>query len=348
MIDETSLKNYAFEKFQSSQNIEILKLGSGVHGTGFMIKITLQDSSEKSYVIKELTPQALGHDYPSDRASVFLLAYDEYNKLPKHVKAVDVLSLDKDGQIKSISGGKEYFLLMETASGQDYFKDLEDMKDKPHLTEDDNIKIKSMSNYLASIHKVKTDNRHLYWRKIRDTIGHGECLMGVFDFYPDGTLTYEQMAQIEKMTIDWRAKLKTKYHRLCQIHGDFHPGNIWFQSKDDFILLDRSRGAYGDSADDISAITINYLFYSVMYHGEVKGAYKEAFNLFFDNYLSLTSDEEILSVLAPFYAFRGAVVCNPIFYPNMTKERREIIFDFVRKVLSKDTFDYKNVERLIE
>lgn len=347
MISETSLTKYASQKFQSAKDVEILKLGSGVHGTGFMVKITLQDSSEKSYVVKELTPQALGHDYPSDRAGVFLLAYDEYNKLPKHVKAVDVLSIDDEGEIKSISGGKEYFLLMEMTSGEDYFKDLEYMKDKLHLTEDDKTKIKSMTAYLASIHNLKATNRHLYWRKLRDTIGHGECLMGVFDFYPDGTLTYDEMAEIEKMTIDWRARLKTKHHRLCQIHGDFHPGNIWFQSKDDFVLLDRSRGAYGDAADDISAITINYLFYSVMYHGDFRGAYKEAFGLFFDDYLTKTSDYELLSVLAPFYAFRGAVVCNPIFYPNLSKERRDRIFDFVREVLKNNTFDYKNIDNYI-
>ncbi|HIJ60890.1 MAG TPA: phosphotransferase [Nitrospirae bacterium] len=343
MIDENSLKEYAFKKFNLAKSVEINKLGAGVHGTGFMIKIILQDSKEKNYVIKELTPQGLGHDYPSDRASVFLLAYDEYNKLPGHVRAVDVLSIDEQGNIKSISDGKDYFLLMEMVTGQDYFKDLEEMKYRDRLLDIDKSKIKAMTGYLASIHKVKSDNRHLYWRKLRDTIGHGECLMGVFDFYPDGTLTYEEMANIEKLSIDCRARLKPKHHRLCQIHGDFHPGNIWFKSDDEFVLLDRSRGAYGDPADDISAITINYLFYSVMYHGDFRGSYKEAFNLFFDDYLKLTSDFELLDVLAVFYAFRGAVVCNPIFYPNLSKDRRQKILDFVVKTLQYNHFEPKEV-----
>ncbi len=347
MINGASLKAYAVERFKDAKDakdVEVLRLGSGVHGTGFMLKITHNSGLETTYVIKELAPQGLGHDYPSDRAAVFLLALDEYNKLPRHVKAVDVLSLDKGGVLKSIGGGEEYYLLMETATGLDYFNDLEAMRDKAELSDTDRLRIKAMTAYLAEIHKIKADNRQIYWRKIRDTIGHGECLMGVFDLYPDGTMPYEAMAEIEKLCVDWRARLKTKHHRLCQIHGDFHPGNVWFRSDTEFTLLDRSRGAFGDAADDITAMSINYLFYSVMYHGDLRGAYREAFMLFFEDYLNLSGDNELLEVLAPFYAFRGAVVCHPLFYPNLSNERRQIIMDFVKRVLRSDRFNPPEID----
>ena len=100
------------------------------------------------------------------------------------------------------------------------------------LTEADKKKIRAMAVYLAEIHAMKKDSKTLYWRKLRDTIGHGECLMGVFDTYPDGVLSYEEMADIIKKSVDWYAKLKPRYQRLSQIHGDFHPGNIWFTSHD--------------------------------------------------------------------------------------------------------------------
>ena len=64
---------------------------------------------------------------------------------------------------------------------------------------------------------------------MRDTVGHGECLMGVFDTYPDGSLSYNEMSGIIKKSVDWIYKLKPKHKRLSQIHGDFHPGNIWFR-----------------------------------------------------------------------------------------------------------------------
>lgn len=227
MINEEAIKAYLLKRFSDVIHVDISKLGSGVQGSGFLIEMKTS-AGIQSYVIKTLIPEGLGHDYPSDRAAVFLLDLDEYKTLPKHVKAIDVLSEMEDGSIKSIGGGKEYYLLMEKAEGEHYFNDLTSFAKKDSLEDIDMNKIKAMTSYLAEIHAVKKDSKTLYWRKLRDTVGHGECLIGVFDTYPDGTLTYEEMADIIKKSVDWYAKLKPKYKRLSQIHGDFHPGNIWF------------------------------------------------------------------------------------------------------------------------
>ena len=211
-----------------------------------------------------------------------------------------------------------------------------------------------MTTYLAEIHSAKKASKTLYWRKLRDTVGHGECLMGVFDTYPDGTLSYDEMAGIIKKSVDWIYRLKPKHNRLSQIHGDFHPGNIWFTSpspplhkggigEGDFVLLDRSRGPWGDPADDITALTINYIFFSIKHHSSVKGPYLEGLTLFFDRYVTLTGDNEIYDVVAPFFAFRGAVVANPIFYPELTPEQRRLIFRFVNNVLDDDRFKLEKV-----
>jgi hypothetical protein len=338
MINEEAIKSYLRAKFKDAIRIDIRKLGAGVHGAGFLIEVQTKEGVN-TYVIKGLFPEGLGHDYPSDRAQVFLLDLETYNDLPKHAKAIDVLAEMEDGSIKSIGGGKEYYLLMEKVEGRDYFNDLREFSKKEKLDSEDISKIKAMTSYLAEIHSVKKESRALYWRKIRDIIGHGECLMGVFDIYPDRTLSYEEMAEIEKMCVDWRAKLKPKTHRLCQIHGDFHPGNIWFKDDSDFVLLDRSRGPYGDAADDVTALCINYIFFSLMYHGEIKGAYLEGLNLFFEEYVKLTKDKELFEVLAPFFAFRGAVVANPVFYPDLSVDGRNKIFRLVKRVLSAERFE---------
>ncbi|HMK59882.1 MAG TPA: phosphotransferase [Dissulfurispiraceae bacterium] len=346
MINELALRDYLQSAFPDVKEIAIRKLGSGVQGSGFLVSMCSAGLC-KAYVVKTLFPEGLGHDYPSDRAGVFLLDLDEYNNMPRHVRALDVLAELEEGRVKSIGGGKEYYLLMEVADGVDYFKDLEAFRNKDKLDAADKSRIIAMTSYLARIHSAKKESRSLYLRKIRDTIGHGECLMGVFDTYPDGTLSAAEMAEIEKMCIDWRARLRDKTHRLSMIHGDFHPGNIWFKSDDDFILLDRSRGPWGEPADDVTAMAINYIFFSLRYYGDVRGAYLEGLTLFFDEYLRLTGDGEILAVLAPFFAFRGVVVANPVFYPDVSLDARSRIFVFVKNVLSEKNFDCAEVNRYI-
>jgi hypothetical protein len=369
MLNEPAIRAYLLQHFSNALRIDIRKLGSGVQGSGFLIEI---DTTEgvKSYVIKTLLSDGLGHDYPSDRAGVFLLDLDEFKNLPKHVKAVDVLSEMEDGSIRSIGGGKEYYLLMERAEGRDYFRDLNGLYDKSALASADIEKIKIMASYLARIHSLKKDSRTLYWRKLRDTVGHGECLMGVFDTYPDDTLSYEEMAVIIKKSVDRIMQLKPKHKRLSQIHGDFHPGNIWFkeaQSRDqiakdeeqraedkeesgksfsaasDFILLDRSRGPWGEPADDVTALAINYVFFSIKHHGDVRGAYLEGLRLFFDEYIRESGDGDIMAMTAPFFAFRGAVVANPVFYPELTSIQRGLIFRFIHHVLDADVFKPEKV-----
>ncbi|MEW6001897.1 MAG: aminoglycoside phosphotransferase family protein [Nitrospirota bacterium] len=350
---QQAIEAYLRETFGSATRLlDFRRLGAGVHGTGFLIEVETE-AGRNTYVLKDLSPEGLGHDYPSDRAAVFLLAHETYGKLPRHIKSIDVIALKEDGSLKSIGGGVEYFLLMEKAEGENYFTDLTEFSKKNALDVRDREKIEAMTSYLAEIHSAKKDSKTLYWRKLRDIIGHGECLMGVFDSYPDGTLPYEDRAVIIKKSVDWDARLKPLYRRLSQIHGDFHPGNIWFKAEGglcppsgpplntgvvDFVLLDRSRGPWGEPADDVTALTINYIFYSIWHFGSIKGSYLEGLNLFFEKYVALTGDDELYSVVAPFYAFRGAVVANPIFYPDLTLEQRRLIFRFVNNVLEDYSF----------
>jgi hypothetical protein len=342
MINEEALKAYLLKEYRGLDEINIRKLGSGVQGSGFLVEMKTGDVI-KSYVVKALLTEHFGHDYPSDRAAVFLLDLDEYKTLPQHVKAVDVLSEMEDGSIKSIGGGKEYYLIMERGAGRHYFHDLTALSQKSRLEISDIEKIKAMTSYLAAIHSVKKDSKTLYWRKLRDTVGHGECLMGVFDTYPDGTLDYDEITAIIKKSVDWIYRLKPYYNRLSQIHGDFHPGNIWFRDDSDFILLDRSRGPWGEPADDITALTINYIFFSVKEYEDIRGPYLEALNLFFEEYIKLTRDTQLYEVVAPFFAFRGVVVANPVFYPELTSGQRRLLFNFVNNVLAADRFELERV-----
>ena len=70
--------------------------------------------------------------------------------------------------------------------------------------------------------------------------------------------------------------------------------------------------------------------------------------MFWNTYLEETEDFEILSVVAPFYAWRGLVLASPIWYPDLEQSIRRKIFDFIHKVLEQDKFDYNLVREMVE
>jgi hypothetical protein len=115
-------------------------------------------------------------------------------------------------------------------------------------------------------------------------------------------------------------------------------------------MLDRSRGEWGEAADDVSAMTINYLFFGLLKTDgkELDKDFRELFELFFDTYLEKTNDDELLKVLQPFYAFRGLVVASPVWYPNISLDTRRKRFNFIRNVLEAEEFDYKGVSKYLE
>ena len=168
--------------------------------------------------------------------------------------------------------------------------------------------------------------------------------MGIADSYPPHPLiTAEKLRRIEQSCVDWRWRFKALTHRLRQVHGDFHPWNILFRSGVDFSVLDRSRGEYGDAADDVSSLTMNYVFFSLQRYGRIEGDF-EIFR-FWNRYLAKTGDQELLHVVAPFFAFRALAMASPVWYPNLLDETRSKLLTFIFSVLESNAFDPSLVNR---
>src|SRR3990170_2834651 len=154
------------------------------YGVPILLEIEM-DGEKKSVVIESMAGGQFGHEHFSDRAQVMLWDYDTFNRLPKHAKAIDAGAFIKDGGLISVGNADEFFLLMDFIEGEGYFKDLERIKASGELTDLDIERAKALSDYLAEFHKTKKDEPSLYIRKIRDIIGHGECIMGITDSYPE-------------------------------------------------------------------------------------------------------------------------------------------------------------------
>ena len=319
------------------------------YGKPFMINFSIGEE-DRSVVLSSMRGDSFGHDHFSDRAQILIWQHSTFQNLPRHVRSLDAGYFTSSGELRSAGDAQEYFILCEKIEGTEYFLDLERIK-SDGITDLDRDRVVALSSYLAEIQSIKnSDEKALYTRRIRDLLGHGECIFGIMDSYPKGLeyISDEELMELEKKCVEWRWKLKDRSERLCMVHGDYHPWNIMFRDGTDFTVLDRSRGEWGEAADDVSSITINYIFYSLYKYGKLDGEFKELFELFFENYLKKTGDEELLSVIQPFFLFRGLVVASPVWYPNIETSMRDKLFNFMKNVISDEKFDFLQVNEYLK
>lgn len=317
-------------------------------GYGSPVRVDYQSEGEKaqSLVLHTMRPGPFGHEHMADRAQVLLWSNQAFRSLPHHVRSCDVGGFRSDGTLLSMGDVEEFFLLTEYAEGQGYVRDLERVRDNGVLEQIDLDRADALCDYLVKVHSKLGSDRSLYVRRIRELVGHGECIMGITDSYPSHPLiTSHKLEQIEHRCIDWRWQLKKFTHRLRQVHGDFHPWNILFRSGIDFSVLDRSRGEYGDPADDVASMSLNYVFFSLQRSERLEGAFEILFRQFWDRYLQNTGDREMLQVVAPFFVFRALVMASPVWYPNLTDGVRSKLLTFMFGVLDEDLFDPAQVNR---
>ena len=324
-------------------------LGEGIHGAAYRVKFSTPHE-EQRLIMKALFPSRFGHDHYSDRAQVLLLANANYNNMPKHIKAVDVVGESPDRLI-SVKDAKEFYIFMEEAKGEPYFKDLDAILKRGYLDELDKERAKMLAHFLADIHALRysgQDAKILYRRRIRDLIGHGECVMGIIDAYEHVEFTRNQeLIEYAEKCLPWWGRIRDKSERLRSVHGDYHPGNIRLQG-DDFVLLDRSRGSWGEPADDVSCLSVNYIHYAIKDRGTFAGPFAELFRLFLEAYLEKTNDGGFFEVAQPFFAFRVLVIANPKFYPDDTTETKRKLIDFGFSVLETERFDTENISDYME
>jgi len=362
MIDKENLRDYLSRVFSYDITVtNIEKLGKGFHAEAFLIETKDREGQEKRYVLETYRDQGFGHDYPSDRANVVIRSLLDYNLLPSHIKAIDVGSIQEDGSLLSLGKPKDFFIIVEEAKGTEYWEDLDEITKRGSLLENDKKRIKLLANYLTKIHSMKyiDDNREsLYKRVVRDFVGHGELTMGVIDTFPKKLdfVSNQELVEIVKKMVEWWEKIKYKNERLKVVHGDFYPGNIWFDGEK-LVMLDRSRFRYGEPADDTTALTSNIINYSVLAFGEFKDPFKELLELFYMEYFKKRNDPELFKVSPLFYAFRALVCIHPSFYNaewlrnhgfnqeriQVLSESKRKVINLIKNILNEDEFNIKKI-----
>ncbi len=296
-------------------------------------------------VFHRIRRNAFGRERDDDRVAAVWLDYSTFNRLPRHVPAVDMVAFGADGDLRSLCQARDLLLVTTYRPGALYADDLMRIRDEGEARLLDFERAEQLATYLAEIHQVAHDDPWLWRRRLRDLVGHGEGIMGLTDSYsPDlPYATGDDLREIEEAANRWRWRLKPLSHRLRQVHGDFHPFNLLFEEGTTFHVLDRSRGEWGEPADDLSCLTINYLFFSLQRWGRLEGPFRALHDRFWEVYLRVRPDDELAAVIQPWFAWRTLVLASPVWYPTIADEVRKALLAFARRVLSLERYDYRRV-----
>ncbi len=318
-------------------------------GYGRPLKVTVRDAAGAARVLVFRTQAAneFGHDRRADRFEGALLAWELFDRIPGHVRALDVGAVGDDGRLVSLRGTGEPYLVTEWAEGALYAEDLRRIAREGRAGPLDLARCDALADALVALHAVRLDDPPAWRRAIRDLVGHGEGIFGMVDGYPEGVPAAPpaRLRAIEERCLAWRWKLRSRAHRLARTHGDFHPFNVVFrppgpgENGTRFALLDASRGGKGDPADDLTALAVNYVFFAAEHPAAWPAALGPLWTRFFARWLAATGDREALDTAPPFLAWRALVVCSPRFYPHLHEGARDLLLRLAERALDAGRLD---------
>jgi hypothetical protein len=359
-IREEQLEVYVRSRFGPDARIERTEElgkdgGEKAFGYGRVFRLTLASAKHRQVVVHLARRGGFGHDTLADRAAEALLAYETFNSLPAHVRALDVGTVDGEGKLTSLGDTGDFYLVTAYGQGEPYFLDLQRIADSGVATDEDRARCERLAEHLAKIHAQKKDAPELYLRRLRDLVGHHECIAGLVDSYDghseEGIPGRTFFRAIEHWAIEQRHRHKRFAHRLSQVHGDYHPWNVLFDGSGfarRLTLLDRSRGEWGEPADDLAAMAINYLFFAVRAGQGADGALASLFNRFFETYLEISNDREVLETIAPYFVWRALVVASRVWYPRLRPEVRRQLFSVMENVMTRPQFEIGSLAWLFD
>lgn len=333
-------------KFEPIGSAADADMKAGGYGKPIRIRFT-SGGKEHDTVLRTSVADDFGHDRRADRYQAAILGFDSFSRVPRHCRPLAVGTVRPDGSLEGIQLG-EPFLLTTYDPGEIYVKDILRLASEDQAEALDLERASTLAGYLAELHS-ETASARSYRRFVRDTLGSGEGVFGLCDAYEanDPVAPPERLERLEQKWVSWRWQLKRRTDRARRTHGDFHPFNLLFNEGVELRVLDASRGVAGDPADDLSALSINYLFFALRERDRFDGALRQLWSRFFASYLERRPDEEMFRSIGPLYAWRSLVLACPAWYPDVSTELRDRLLRFSERLLDGAPFHPEKVEDLL-
>jgi Phosphotransferase enzyme family len=302
----------------------------------------------RSLVLRTASASELGRDRRADRAGEVLLAFDTFDLVPDHVRAVDV-GLVGPGGLRSMREAGEAYLITTCAEGRLYADDLRALARHGAAAPLDLARAHALASWLARLHHERLFDPVAWRRAVRDLIGHGRGVFGLVDAYPEDTpgAPPSLLRHLEELVLEWRWRLRRRSERLCRIHGDFQPWHVVFGEGTGFTALD-ARGAAGDAADDVTALSMSYLAFALEAPGAWAQGFRPLWETFWQVYLAEVGHERVLEAAAPFVALRALVLGCPRLNPELPAAARHALLAFAERVLGLPRFEPSRVGELFE
>ena len=104
-LSRTELERYLKSVIGSSAHILNLQVlgesaGKDIKGYGYGTPVQIDyecGGKQQRAVLHTISPGPFGHEHMSDRAQMLLWDHDSFNRLPRHIRSIDVGAFRRDG-----------------------------------------------------------------------------------------------------------------------------------------------------------------------------------------------------------------------------------------------------------
>src|SRR3990172_2599599 len=123
------------------------------YGTPVRVDYVLNQQRHRA-VVHTMSSGPFGHEHMADRAQVLLWEHASFNRLPQHVRSLDVGGFTQQGDLITLGDVEEFFHLTGYGEGNGYFQDLARLQSGDDLTELDMARADALCDYLVAIHQA--------------------------------------------------------------------------------------------------------------------------------------------------------------------------------------------------